>query len=34
MSQPLDRWVSAEIRSQIENRYYAKVNQQAAFEQL
>lgn len=34
MSQPLDRWVSAEIRSQIENRFYAKVNQQAAFEQL
>lgn len=34
MSQPLDRWISAEIRNQIENRFYAKVNQQAAFEQL
>ncbi len=34
MSQRLDRWVSAEIRDEIENRFYAKVNQQAAFEQM
>ncbi len=34
MSHTLDRWISAEIRTQIENRFYAKVNQQAAFEQL
>ena len=34
MSKQLDRWVSAEIREQIEQRFYAKVNQQATFEQL
>ena len=34
MSQSLDRWVSAEIRSQIENQFYARINEQAAFERL
>ncbi len=34
MSHILDRWISVEIREQIEDQFYAKVNQQAAFEQL
>lgn len=34
MSHTLDRWISAEIRNRIEEQFYAKVNQQAAFERL
>lgn len=34
MSDHLDRWVSKEIRSEIEQRFYAKVNDQANFDRL
>lgn len=34
MSERLDRWVSARLRQEIEDRYYAKVNKQARFEHL
>jgi hypothetical protein len=34
MSERLDRWVSANVREEIEQRFYAKVNEQADFNRL
>lgn len=34
MTEHLDRWVSKRIRSEIEQRYYARVSEQAAFDRL
>ena len=31
MTERLDRWVSAEIRNEIEQRYYFKVSEQADY---